>query len=189
MHSIVEVIVVGSLAFVGTMIDNFFAFAAQLALSDRARFRRLSIAQSLGVATLVVVAVSVGTLLRAVPLRWAGIFCLAPFAFAYHAWRTRNAPVREKYRRGAFTTFSVSVALGGDNVAVWIPLLRANNVAHEILTVLVFAVWELLFVTGARLIAGHARVVSFGEKYGHVVLPWLYIGLGILILVECKTFS
>jgi len=188
-HSIIDVVVVGSLAFVGTMVDNFFAFAAQLALSERVRYRRLSIAQALGVAALVIVALSVGTLLRVVPLRWVGLFCIAPFGFALYAWRTRDQPVREQQRRGALTTFSVSVALGGDNIAVWIPLLRANNVAHEVLTAFVFALWEVLFVTGARVLASHQRVVSFGEKYGHVLLPWLYVGLGILVLVECKTFS
>jgi cadmium resistance protein CadD (predicted permease) len=188
-HSIIDVVVVSSLAFVGTMVDNFFAFAAQLALSERARYRRVSIAQGLGVAALIIVALSIGTLLRTVPLRWAGIFSIAPFAFALHAWRTRDQSVREKYRRGALTTFSVSVALGGDNIAVWIPLLRANSVAHEVVTVVVFALWEVLFVVGAQTIARHPRVVGFGEKYGHALLPWLYLGLGVLILVECKTFS
>jgi cadmium resistance protein CadD (predicted permease) len=49
--------------------------------------------------------------------------------------------------------------------------------------------WEVLFIAGAQAVAGHSRVVSFGERYGRAVVPWLYVGLGILILVECRTFS
>ena len=45
MHTVLGVIVVSSLAFVGTMIDNFFAFAAQLSLTNRVRFQRVSIAR------------------------------------------------------------------------------------------------------------------------------------------------
>ena len=40
MHSIPGVVVVASLAFLGTMFDNFFAFAAQLVITDRRRYRR-----------------------------------------------------------------------------------------------------------------------------------------------------
>jgi cadmium resistance protein CadD (predicted permease) len=79
------------------------------------------------------------------------------------------------------------VALGGDNIAVWIPLLRANGSWHEVLVLIVFALWELLFITGAQAIASHPRVVAFGEKYGRGLIPWVYLGLGVLILFECGT--
>jgi cadmium resistance protein CadD (predicted permease) len=186
-YTVLGVIVVGSLAFVGTMLDNFFAFASQLSLTEHARFQRISVAHALGVAILVVLAAGVGTLLTAVPLRWVGFLCVAPFALAAHAWRQRKVPASGQDRRGAVTTFTVCLALGGDNIAVWIPVLRANGSWHEILIIIVFALWEALFIAGARAIAGHPRVVAFGGKYGRALVPWVYLGLGVLILFECGT--
>ena len=52
MHTILSVIVVAILAFLGTMFDNFFAFSAQLIVTDETRVRRVSYAQALGAATL-----------------------------------------------------------------------------------------------------------------------------------------
>jgi cadmium resistance protein CadD (predicted permease) len=189
MHTVLGVIVVSSLAFVGTMIDNFFAFAAQLSLTNRVRFQRVSIAHALGVFSLIVLAGGIGSLLTSIPLRWVGVLCVAPWALGVHAWRQRHSSVSEQYRRGALTTYLLCVALGGDNIAVWIPLLRANGKWHELVAVIVFAIWETLFILGSQKVATHPRVITFGATYGRTLIPWVYAALGVLILIECGTFS
>lgn len=171
------------------MFDNFFAFAAQLALTPRERYRRVSSAQALGVASLVLLAAIVGSVLLSVPTRWIGVLALAPWALAVHGWQHRGDPTRDQYRRGALTTFTITLALGGDNLAVWIPLLRANGSSREVLTVALFALWEAVFILAAKSLASHPRVVAWGTRYGRSLIPIVYLGLGILILLECGTFS
>jgi cadmium resistance protein CadD (predicted permease) len=188
-HTIVGVIVVASFAFVGTMFDNYFAFAAQLLVAERNRFRRVGRGQVLGVATLLLLAAGVGSLLAPIPVRWIGVLCIAPWALALHGWRHRADPPRQQYRRGAMTTYVVTLALGGDNLAVWIPLLRAQGVGAGIGTVGVFAAWEALFVLSASALSGHPRVVTWGTKWGPSLVPWVYLALGVLILIECHTFT
>ena len=185
MHTILSVIVVAILAFAGTMFDNFFAFAAQLLVTEEQRVRRVSYAQAFGVATLLVLAGGIGSLLTPIPLPWVGLLCLAPWALAWHAWRHRKKEPNEVFRRGALTTFLMTLALGGDNLAVWIPLLRADGVFHSFVTVAVFAVMELLFIICARAVTTQPRVVAWGTKHAPAFLPWLYFGLGVLILIEC----
>ncbi|MFI5035178.1 MAG: cadmium resistance transporter [Acidimicrobiales bacterium] len=189
MHGVVAVVVVASLAFLGTMFDNYFAFAAQLVVTERAHFRRVGWAQVWGVASLLVVAGAVGSLLAPVPLRWVGVLCVAPWALALHAYRHRVDPQRERYPRGALTTYVVTLALGGDNLAVWIPILRAGGVGRGVGTVAVFVGWEVLFVVSAQALAGHPRVVSWGTRWGPRLVPWVYLALGGLILVECHTLA
>jgi cadmium resistance protein CadD (predicted permease) len=184
-HTLLSVVVVAILAFVGTMFDNFFAFAAQLIVTDEQRVRRVSNAQALGVVTLLALAGGVGSLLTPIPLPWVGLLCLAPWALAWHAWRHRTKEPSEVYRRGALTTFAMTLALGGDNLAVWIPLLRADGLFHAFVTVAVFAGMEVVFLVTARTLTGHPRVVSWGTKHAPAFLPWLYFGLGVLILIEC----
>jgi cadmium resistance protein CadD (predicted permease) len=184
-HTIVSVIVVAILAFLGTMFDNFFAFSAQLIVTEKKRFRRVSYAQAFGVLALLILAGGIGTLLTPIPLPWVGILCLAPWALAVYAWRHRDKAPSEVFRRGALTTFAMTLALGGDNLAVWTPLLRADGFFHGLVTVVVFAVMELIFVVSAQRVTSHPRVVAWGTKYAPKFLPWLYFGLGVLILVEC----
>jgi len=186
---VIIVVVVASLAFVGTMFDNFFAFAAQLIVTRPEHYRKVSWAQAIGVGTLVMVGAAVGSLLAPIPTRWIGVLATAPLALAWYSWQHRRDPQREQYRRGALTTFTITLALGGDNLAVWIPLLRANGVTKGLVTAAVFAVWEVLFVWSAQSIARHPRVVTWGTKHGPSLIPWVYVALGALIVVECGTFA
>jgi cadmium resistance protein CadD (predicted permease) len=187
-HSIGVVVIVASLAFIGTMCDNYFAFAAQLLVTDHSRYRRVSWAQAIGIIVLLFIAAGIGSLLAPVPTRWIGIFALAPWALAVQAWRTRDKPTHEQFRRGAITTFTLTLALGGDNLAVWIPLLRANGAVHAFVTLVVFALWEVLFIVSAQAIVRHPRVVTWGDQHAKSFVPWIYVVLGIVILAECGTF-
>ncbi len=184
MHSVLDVVVLSSVAYVGTMFDNYFAFVAQLLVTEPTRYRRVSIAQAVGVTALVIVAAAVGSALTAVPAQWTGLFCLAPWSMAWFRWRHRDARATTTYRRGAITTAAVTIALGGDNLGVWIPLLRADGVVDGILTVFVFAFFEVLFLLSARALTRHPGVSTVGETTARRLVPWIYVALGILILVE-----
>ena len=186
MHTILVVVVVATLAFLGTMVDNYFAFAAQLVATERDRFRRVSCAQALGVATMIALAGGLGSLLTPIPVRWIGVLALAPFSFAWHSWRHRAAP-REQFRRGVLTTFAITLALGGDNLAVWIPLLRANGFTHALVTIATFAFLEIVFLLSAQRLATHPRVVNWGSEHAATFMPCVYVFLGVLILIECHT--
>jgi cadmium resistance protein CadD (predicted permease) len=185
-HTILGVVVVATLAFIGTMVDNFFAFGAQLIVTERTRFRRVSWAQALGVTTMTALAGGLGSLLAPIPVHWIGVLAIAPLWFAWHTWHRRGAP-REQFRRGVLTTFVMTFALGGDNLAVWIPLLRANGVAHSMVTIATFALWEAAFLVGAQRLATHPRVVHWGNQHAASFMPYVYVLLGLLILVECHT--
>lgn len=187
MRALIDVFVVATFGFIGTMFDNFFAFAAQLVVTERSRYRRIGWAQASGVGMIVILAAGVGSLLAPIPVRWIGLLCLAPWALAAHAWRHRGGEATMQYRRGAITTFTVTLALGGDNLAVWIPLLRANGASHALITIVTFALWEILFVVGAQALTGRPRVVAWGSRYAPDLIPWVYLALGVLILVECGT--
>jgi cadmium resistance protein CadD (predicted permease) len=184
-HSAFALILVGSFAYIGTMIDNLFAFAAQLTLTTRERFSLVTMAQSAGVVVLVGLAAAVGSSLTVLPIRVVGVLALAPWALAWRNWRHRRDDIVESPRRGAVTTFLVTLGLGGDNLAVWIPLLRANGVVHEFALCVVFAVCQVLFIALSWTLATHPRVVAWGQRGGRYFVPWLYVGLGLVILFEC----
>jgi cadmium resistance protein CadD (predicted permease) len=185
-HTIFGVVLFASFAFVGTMFDNFFAFAAQLVVSEPARHRRVGWAHALAIATIIVLASGVASLLAPFPLRWIGLLSVAPFGFALHSWRHR-VKAREQYRRGSVTTFALTMGRGGVSLAVWIPLFRANGFAQASLTIATFALWEIIFLFTAIKIANHPRIVRWGNDHAAAFRPYVYVILGILILIECRT--
>ena len=179
--------VVASAAYVGTMLDNLFAFSTQLALTPRDKFRSLSGWQSAAIAGLVLAAAVVGAALTVVPLRLIGLLAVAPFWLGWRGWQSRLDPAPESHVRRAITPFAVTLALGGDNLAVWIPLFRANDAFHLTVVIIIFALWQCLFTVLAWALASHPRVRAFGARWSRQLLPWLYALLGVVILIECHT--
>ena len=180
----IAVLGVAVFAFVGTMVDNFFAFAAQLALTPPERHRRAGGAQFSGIVTLISMSALLGSLLADLPDGAIAGAALVPWALAWHGWRHRSDPPRESHRRGATTTFAVTVALGGDNLAVWAPLLRLGGVGRAAATVSVFLMCDLLFVAVAGRTARHERVVGWGRQWAPVATPLLFVALGFVIIME-----
>jgi len=187
MHDVVVALAIGVGAFLGTMIDNFFAFAAQLLLTEPKRFRRVSYAHVIGVLVLIIGSAAVGSALNFIALKWIGILAVAPLALAWHGWRNRNELAPQ--RRGATTTFLVTVGLGGDNIAIWIPILRAQGVLRGITVAVTILLLDIGTVFLARFIVKRPVVIEFGQKWSQPLMPPLYCGLAILIVWQCGWFS
>jgi cadmium resistance protein CadD (predicted permease) len=178
---------IASVAFIGTMFDNYFAYSAQLLITDNKTAKRVRNSQILAIVTLILVATVLGDFLQTIPTRAIGVLAFVPWYFAFHAWQSRNTPQRKVYKRGAITTFLMTFALGGDNIAVWTPLLRSSDNTKKIITIVVFIIWELIFVVSAETLTRHPQVVAWGNKRASFFIPWVYLLLGVMILVECRT--
>ncbi len=143
---LIGVIVVASLAFVGTMFDNFFAFAAQLVVTKRERFRRVSWAQALAMTNHChnFECGRIVTFADPRSLDWR----VMPRALRLRGARVVNTDScrAKQFRRGSVTTFAITMALGGDNIAVWTPIFRSNSLGYAFLTVATFLGWELIFL-------------------------------------------
>ena len=188
MPALVTTIAVAAAAFVGATFDNFFALAAQLALTDAKAFQRIGRAHIAGIMGLVAISAGVGSALSSIPLKWVAILALAPFTLGVVAWRHRNDDVGPVFKRGATTTFLVAVALGGDNIAVWTPLLRAAGVTKGLETAAVFFLLEMLLVLLAKKLASRPRIIAWGQRYARHLTPFVYVALGFLIIGECGLF-
>jgi cadmium resistance protein CadD (predicted permease) len=166
------------------MADNFVALTAQLSITERTKHDHVGLGHFLGVVVLVAISALVASALASVPLGWVGILAIAPAALGVHAWRTRRRPPHTA-KRGMVTTFVVTVALGGDNLAVWIPLLRAAGASGGAITIAVFLALDVIMVALARLCATRPKVVATGQRIAPVATPFLYFALAIVIIWEC----
>ena len=80
--------------------------------------------------------------------------------------------------------FSVTFANGGDNIGIYIPLFTSMSLVGILVTVIIFALLTALWCfIGLKMVA-HPFVQRNIEKYKHIFVPIIFIGLGILILVN-----
>ncbi len=83
----------------------------------------------------------------------------------------------------------VTIAAGGDNLAVYIPLFRVGGATNIGATVAVFLVGEALvtwlILTGGR----HPKARGTMLRLGHLAVPILLCCVGVLVLVQAGTFS
>jgi cadmium resistance protein CadD (predicted permease) len=88
-----------------------------------------------------------------------------------------------------FAVSAVTLANGGDNIGVYVPLFSISSAGEKAILVTTFLVMTGLWCVFAHWLVNHRAVGKPIRKYGHLLLPWVLIGLGISILARAKTWS
>jgi cadmium resistance protein CadD (predicted permease) len=104
-------------------------------------------------------------------------------------WRWRPHTEQRAVGRSVTAAALVTIAAGGDDLAVYIPLFRVGGAANVGAIVAVFVVGEAL-VTWVILAGGrHPKARGAMVRMGHVAVPILLCCVGVLVLVQAGTFS
>lgn len=86
-----------------------------------------------------------------------------------------------------YAVVAVTIANGGDNIGIYVPLFASSDVASLGVILIVFylllGVWCLI---GERL-SRQPTVAHALRQYGKAVVPFVLIGLGVYILIENGT--
>jgi cadmium resistance protein CadD (predicted permease) len=180
-------------AFVGTNIDNAVVTVAMIAAAPPGRARRIATGQVLGFTLLVLAAVGTALVLFELSTRVIGLLGLIPLALGLrgllalrHA-EGRSRLARRSFGSGLAAAAVITIAAGGDNLAVYTALFRVARVRGTLASLLLFAVGELV-LTALVLRAGrHRRVRATFTAIGTVATPLLYCAIGIVILLEAGT--
>lgn len=80
----------------------------------------------------------------------------------------------------------VTIANGADNIGIYIPLFRSYTFGQLIMTVIIFVVMIALWCFISEKIANFPQVKEMLQKYKHIIVPIVFIGLGIFIIFESK---
>ena len=85
--------------------------------------------------------------------------------------------------------FSVTIANGGDNIGIYIPLFTSLNLLGILITVGIFALLTAFWCFIALKLSRHSFVIRNVEKYKHILVPIIFISLGIFVLIENGTIT
>jgi cadmium resistance transport/sequestration family protein len=191
--------------FAGTNVDDLIVLTV-LFLAARASGRpkawQVWAGQYGGIAILVLVS-GLGALgLNLVPDRWVGLLGLVPLGLGV---RGLIAAVRRTDGEGespvvagsgdggggspvvagsAFAVAGVTIANGADNIAVYTPLFRTIGATGTVITVVVFAVLIAVWCLAASWLGSHRRVIAVVERWGHWLVPVVFVVIGAVIVAE-----
>lgn len=121
---------------------------------------------------------------RAVP--YLGLLPLALGILA--AWRARREGAEDPADRApdaprVATVAAVTVANGGDNVGVYVPVLATTGTGGTAVYAVVFLVLTGVWCVAGRFLATRRPVARALARRGHVVLPVVLIAIGLAILL------
>lgn len=196
MRWLLTAITTGTLAFVATNIDDIFIltlFFAQAGKKGVHRWR-IVVGQYLGFIALVAISFTGYFARFVVPREWIGLLGLVPVAIGVKKlveWKRaeHHSSVEKPAGVTVLTVAAVTFANGGDNIGIYAPLFASSEAAQLGVILGVFFVLIAVWCVLGYYLGNHPVVAKVLDRYGHIIVPFVLIGLGIYILYESATFA
>jgi cadmium resistance transport/sequestration family protein len=203
----------GIVAFAVTNIDDIIILLLFFSQVDTKLGRQRIVAgQYLGFTAIIIASLPgfFGGLI--VPREWIGLLGLLPIAIGIKqlvSWEKEIAQVQTVTSDFKYASFSnpivafflsilnpqtykvaaVTVANGGDNISIYIPLFAGNQLASLVVILGVFFVMVGVWCAIAYFLTRQPTIAYVLSRYGKHVVPFVLIGLGLFIMYERGTFG
>jgi cadmium resistance protein CadD (predicted permease) len=139
-------------------------------------------------------------LLPAAAIPYLGLLPLAlGVRAAWKAWREHRSRAATSDERkeetsperglGVIAVAAVIFANGGDNIGVYVPVFAVTGVGELFTYVLVFLVLVAVWCVAGHFFANRPLVAKGLSRWGHLLLPIVLIGIGLVILIEGHAFG
>nr|WP_269810006.1 cadmium resistance transporter [Kineosporia rhizophila] len=185
--------------FAVTNIDDILVLALFFAqgAGQRGITRTIAIGQYLGFAAILVVAVAASLGATFLPESFIPYLGLLPLALGIragvHAWRHRHDPDDEETSKAqgphALEVAAVTFANGGDNIGVYVPVFATAGAGGMSVYVVIFLILLAVWIAAGRYFATRPAIAQALSRWGHILLPIVLIGIGVLILAEGGAFG
>ena len=180
--------------FAGTNVDDLLLLLSFFA--DHTVPRNAVVAgQYIGVTALMLGSLlcsEVAVMLPPLYLRLLGLVPLAiglgklPRLFRGHSVDISEQPPASTHGRHMWGVATLTIASGGDNVGVYLPLFATHPPQARLLIVVVFLLMTAIWCFVARWLAHHRIFQPAIRRWGSRVLPIVLIALGIRILFPAQ---
>lgn len=204
-----ETVLTALIAFASTNIDDIFILMTLFTQVPHSLPRRSIIAgQYMGIIALILLSMAGALIGMVVPLKYIGLLGLFPIYLGLskiisqvkrRSGDDEGDDVKiEKGRGGlpgnlmgreAFGIAAITIANGGDNIGIYVPLFAKASLSELGLTVLIFLMLVYVWLATAEYATSHPVVKNRLKKYNHIVFPAVLIGLGVYIIVDSGTLD
>lgn len=185
---------IAALVFAATNIDDivllsvFFAAAMAIPAIDRpsSSVATITAGQFLGIGFLVgasLIASSISLVIPAFYIRFLGLLPLGLGIYQLLPGNNDGAtpPLSKVITVTGVTT--ITIANGGDNFAVYVPLFATQTLKEITITVVIFGIMTATWLFIAYGLVRHPYPGNYIQRFAPRLFPFILIGLGIFILL------
>jgi len=201
---IIGVILASLAAFLSTSIDDLFILTLHFATSNE-KFDKKDIVYGhfIGITILIVVSLLPSLGFMTLPNHYIGLLGLIPiyrgidllFHFNKDLPLLSDLPdnrivnfLRKYFNYNLLLVAMITLANGGDNIALYLPLFSSLK-WFVLLVIPLFFLYTHYWVKLGQKLVGLKQTTTLIKKYGHVVIPYSMILIGIYIIQKNGTLT
>jgi cadmium resistance transport/sequestration family protein len=181
--------------FAATNIDDIVVLTVLFLAATRGALPgwKVIAGQYLGFIALVALSVVAAAGLTIVPDEWVGFLGLVPLGIGVYGLirtlrRLRNDDDDDDESAiragGLLGVAGITIANGADNISLYTPVFRTSPIPDTVVTIVVFLILVAVWCLIARFVGTNKKVTEALEKIEHWLVPAVFIGLGLYILIE-----
>lgn len=198
MKHLLELVGEAVVLFISTDLDDVFVLLGFFA-DPRFRIRQIVAGQFMGIALLYLVSVVGSRVSLVLPPGVIGLLGLVPITMglksAWELWTSSDAneQASAENRRSPIGSaniapvFAMTIANGGDNVSVYIPLFAMRSGSNIAIMGIVFGIMTAIWLTFAYWLTRHRAIGAPVRRYTRQLMPFVFIALGVFILYQGAT--
>lgn len=188
--------------YISTSIDYLIVLIILFAqLSQNKQKWHIYAGQYLGTGLLVGVSLVAAYVVNFVPEAWmVGLLGLIPiylgirFAIIGEGEEEEEEEIIERLEQSKanqlfWTVTLLTIASGGDNLGIYIPYFASLDWAQTLVTLLMFAIGIIIFCELSRVLSSIPLISETIEKYKRIIVPLVFIPLGLYIMYESGTIE
>ena len=187
--------------YISTSIDYLFILLIIFSQSHTKKgLRQIFLGQYLGTGILVAISLFAAYVLNFIPQDWIiGLLGLIPIylgirvAFVGEEEEEEGEVIEKLGSRGTnrlfWTVSLITIASGGDNLGIYIPYFTSLSFPAIVTALIVFAISVAVLCYISYKLAKISFVSETLEKYERIIVPIVFIGLGIFIMIENGTIQ
>ncbi|OUQ56171.1 CadD family cadmium resistance transporter [Lactobacillus gallinarum] len=188
--------------YISTSIDYLIVLIILFAqLSQNKQKWHIYAGQYLGTGLLVGVSLVAAYVVNFVPKAWmVGLLGLIPiylgirFAIVGEGEEEEEEETIERLEQSKanqlfWTVTLLTIASGGDNLGIYIPYFASLDWAQTLVALLVFAIGVIIFCKLSQVLSSIPLISETIEKYTRIIVPLVFIPLGLYIMYESGTIE
>ena len=184
METIAEAVLAGAAAFAATNLDDLLLLIAFFAAGSY-RARDVVLGQYAGIGLLFAASAAASLVSLVIPASQLSLLGLLPVLIGLQQLFATGAPEETVPASAGFLSVAaVTVANGGDNIGVYMPLFATSSAQAICAIGAVFAAMTALWCLAARWLVQHPAAAASIRRYGPKAMPFVLIGIGLRILVS-----
>ncbi len=180
----IAAVLTSAIAYISTNVDDLFVIMILMAQTPGMEKRKLIAGHFLGVGLITAISMLSALGLQNLPMKYIGFLGLLPIALGIKAWFHRDDDTMDTRAVGLLSMAMITTGNGADNIGVYIPLFTGFSDAERIDAIVIFMVMTALWVFLAKSLAEFPNIKTVIENYKDIIIPAVFISLGIFIILD-----